>query len=714
MANNAKLRDQARILEGKENWREAIAVLRQILENPEGESDIGLWNRVGDLHVRLSETDKAVEAYESAVNAYAEAGLHNNAIALCRKVLRLVPGRASVYLKLGQISAAKGFLADARQNFLEYAERMQRAGKLDASFEALREFADLSPADTDVRRLLAEQLLSHGRGADAIEQFRILVGQAEGKGATAVADELRQQILAIDPGADTTGIVRDETGAGLDDFHSAFALDPAQPAAPQGLETTAAPEISLGEIAPLEGFESTQLDVSDAAPAEPAAPVAPTAQEPAFSLDFHIEPLDVAPAGEAEPLPLQDFGGTADEDDGTAEPLPLMDAADFGDTNPVVAPLEGLDTGFDLADDAVEDEGAPLPLMDFAAEPAPAAPRAPVAPIRRDVLEELRERFAAAPDDVEVRRVLVSTLVERGLGYEAESLLDETHRDMAARARFLEAHDAVDALLELRPTDGVLLQKRVEYAFRANDRPRLVPAYLALGDHLVATGEVSKGQAVFRRVLELEPDNARARAAVPAGAPPRTGAPSAPAPAPQKVPDEYVDLNALILDDVRGEQSTRFVVEEKEPTGDEDRDFADMLQHFRQKVSENIEVEDSASHYDLGVAFKEMGLLDEAIAEFQVALRGGSNPLATLEMLGQCFVEKGQLAVAARVLDRALRITGAAEGELIGVLYQLGRTEEEMGHPEAALDYFERVLAIDIRFRDAVRRAEGLRAARGA
>lgn len=710
MANNAKLRDQVRILEAKENWREAIAVLRQILENPEGESDIGLWNRVGDLHVRLSETDKAVEAYESAVNAYAEAGLHNNAIALCRKVLRLVPGRASVYLKLGQISAAKGFLADARQNFLEYAERMQRAGKLDASFDALREFADLSPSDTDVRRLLAEQLLSHERGEDAIEQFRILIGQAEAKGATAVADELRQQILEIDAAADTTGIVRDDTSAGPDDFHTAFALDPAQPAAPQGLETSAAPEISLGEIAPLEGFESTQLDVADTAPAEPAAPVA-AAEEPAFALDFHIEPLDVAPAEEAEPLPLHDFGETADEDDGAAEPLPLMDAADFGDDLPMVAPLEGLDTGFDLADDdGAEDAGEPLPLMDFAAQPVPAAPTAPV---RRDVLEELRERFMAAPDDVEVRRVLVSTLVERGLGYEAEALLDETHRDMAARARFLEAHDAVAALLELRPVDGTLLQKRVEYAFRANDRARLVPAYLALGEHLVQTGEATKGQAVFRRVLELEPDNARARAALPAAAAPHTAAPP-PAPASPQVSDEYVDLNALILDDVRGEQSTRFVVEEKEPTGDEDRDFADMLKHFRQKVSENIEVEDSASHYDLGVAFKEMGLLDEAIAEFQVALRGGSNPLATLEMLGQCFVEKGQLAVAARVLDRALRITGAAEGELIGVLYQLGRTEEEMGHPDAALDYFERVLAIDIRFRDAVRRAEGLRAARGA
>jgi tetratricopeptide (TPR) repeat protein len=432
-------------------------------------------------------------------------------------------------------------------------------------------------------------------------------------------------------------------------------------------------------------------------PAPRPAPAAPPAEEGGLSLDFHIEPLAPAAEEEGDALPLTHFGDGADDDalplthfgdddeaEDAGDPLPLMDPADFGT----------------LADDE------PLPLMTF---DTPSA-----APPAYDAVATLRARFDAAPEDADARGALVAALAERGLGYEAESLLEGVHRDLSAGGRFREAYDVVSELVALRPGDGALLQKRVEYAFRANDRTRLVPAYLALGEHLLDTGEASKGLAVFKRVLELDPQNPRARAVVPAE-PQRAAAPApAAAPAAAQASSGYVDLNALILDDVRGEQSTRFVVEEKEPTGDEDRDFADMLSHFRQKVSENIEVEDSASHYDLGVAFKEMGLLDEAIAEFQVALRGGSNPLATLEMLGQCFVEKGQLAVAARVLDRALRITGTAEGELIGVLYQLGRTEEAMGRPDAALDYYERVLSIDIRFRDAGGRAAELRAARGA
>jgi tetratricopeptide (TPR) repeat protein len=127
-------------------------------------------------------------------------------------------------------------------------------------------------------------------------------------------------------------------------------------------------------------------------------------------------------------------------------------------------------------------------------------------------------------------------------------------------------------------------------------------------------------------------------------------------------------------------------------------------------VAENIDVEDSASHYDLGVAFMEMGLVDEAIAEFQVALRGGANALATLELLGQCFVDKAQYAVAGRVLDRAVHLPGVGDGDLVGVLYLLGRIDEAIGNSERARGYYERVVSVDIRFRDTSARIERLRA----
>jgi tetratricopeptide (TPR) repeat protein len=125
-----------------------------------------------------------------------------------------------------------------------------------------------------------------------------------------------------------------------------------------------------------------------------------------------------------------------------------------------------------------------------------------------------------------------------------------------------------------------------------------------------------------------------------------------------------------------------------------------------------VEEEDHESHYDLGVAFKEMGLVDEAIAEFQKALRGTANRARTFEALGQCFVEKGQTQVAMTILQRALSEPGAGDDQLVGVLYLLGDGAEALGQPADAIRYFQRVFAVDITFRDVGDRLNRLEQAR--
>ncbi|HEY0017835.1 MAG TPA: tetratricopeptide repeat protein [Longimicrobium sp.] len=731
MATPAKLRDQARAAENRGQWTEAVVLYRQLLEENEGEEvDIALWNRVGDLHLRLNETERAVEAYERAASAYADSGLYNNAIALCRKILRLVPGRGAVYLKLGQISAAAGFLADARQNFLEYAQRMRRAGNLDASFEALREFADLSPDDTEVRKLLADQLLANGRRDQAVEQLRVLMGAYLQAGDAAAADAAREQIHAVAPDADDSPLMRSSRNAARDDFSAALhdgdfsAAGPGDVAPLAGLETTALDDGS-GAAAPLAGLESTSLLDDPPPPPSPAA-----------GLELALEPTLLDGGGDedaGEPIAFLADDGTEDDGDRSwGGDLPLLDADDQDGGDLPLLDADDQDGG-DLPllideDDADSGDDGGLPLIGFDNEPARYAPpprRAPepVVEAAADNLEQLRAHVAAVPADEASREQLVRELRARGLGHEVPDVLEAAHRALAARGMYFEAVAPITALLGLRPDNGMLLQKRVEYAFRSGRADVQVEAYLGLGRHLALHGQEGKAAAVFNRVLELDPHNVEGRAAAAQVAPllrppaPPAPAPAAPAPAPPPPPapapppaNEYVDLGALIMDDgEEGEASTRFVVEEKEPSGDEDKDFAEMLAHFRQKVSENIDVEDSASHYDLGVAFMEMGLVDEAIAEFQVALRGGANPLATLELLGQCFVDKAQYAVASRVLDRALNLPGAADGDLVGVLYLLGRVDEGTGRPESAVDYYERVVSVDIRFRDTAQRIERLR-----
>lgn len=228
-------------------------------------------------------------------------------------------------------------------------------------------------------------------------------------------------------------------------------------------------------------------------------------------------------------------------------------------------------------------------------------------------------------------------------------------------------------------------------------RAEAADAELPLMDHLPGSTDAPEPS-----VEEPSEPQAEAAASEQAADPPPGAQPAFP---PKR---EYVDLGALVLSDDE-EEDTRFRVAREDPSGDEDQDFADILALFRQQVSENIAPDDTASHYDLGLAFKDMGLLDDAIGQLQLALRAGANPLATLEVMGECFLEKNEPSLAARVLTRATQLRDTSDVEMVGVHYLLGRCEEVLGHPGEARGCYERVVAVDIGFRDAAARLDALR-----
>ena len=204
---------------------------------------------------------------------------------------------------------------------------------------------------------------------------------------------------------------------------------------------------------------------------------------------------------------------------------------------------------------------------------------------------------------------------------------------------------------------------------------------------------------MYEKVLEVDPTNRRARNAL--------GRVDASDSADSGQPAAYVDLGSMILE--KAEKTTRWTVETEDPTGDEEFDFQDMLRQFRAKVAEHVDVDDVQAHYDLGTAYKEMGLLDEAISEFQQALRADAQNLATYELLGQTFMEKGQPEVAIRTLSRATEMPFDVEDELLGIYYYLGRAHEELGNRDDAVEYYEKVFALDINFEDVTERLRSLR-----
>src|SRR5512132_242514 len=170
--NLEKLKDTARKLEQKEDWRKAIEVylkaIQQIESGAETSPDLSLYNRVGDLYLKINDTASAVRSYERAVDLYADQGFFNNAIALCGKILRVNPGRIQTYLTLAHLHARKNVVIEAKKNLLEYLERMNALGQLDQAFTAVKDFADQFPSNKEIRLMLSELL----RASDRFEEAR--------------------------------------------------------------------------------------------------------------------------------------------------------------------------------------------------------------------------------------------------------------------------------------------------------------------------------------------------------------------------------------------------------------------------------------------------------------------------------------------------------------------------------------------------------------
>jgi tetratricopeptide (TPR) repeat protein len=1010
MSNAAKTKKKAVELEQKKQFDKALALYIQFLQESEGaldDADIPLYNRVGDLMTRTGSTSDALNYYEKAVDLYADRGFLNNAIALCNKVLRQSPGRASIYYKLGKISATKGFKSDAKKNFLEYADRMQKAGQMEEAFRALKEFADLCPDQDDIRLMLAEQLTKENRQDEAMEQLQKLHDKLNSEGRTIEARATADRMKSIDPDAvprtsgsyqafksqdlifldtsfeDDTSRARkpepkaksptpvaprqatpvpprqptpaalvptpppgrqvsdpdlvvltlaDQPDAPVSPVNTAaisdsFAIDLGEPNDAANAEALpmldvdadlaslpSADELesslaSVGapvpEAATIDAIDISADDLTFAPPAEPPPPLEMSVAE-GFELNAEQDPApvdlndrsiyasgsplaidyagdlaaDVSLPTDSTDSDLFDFRAPPRSDDfgsiDTPTPVSLdpdvafpsfdigadalpsadeitsgaslaaalgtdlslgdpiidvepsapsaasgdiewpsvdveapieasaaavdLDAMDVvGDATPAAvepilkepvapAPVEIDDLEIEVEPAVVEASVAPaeeiIDIADIAAAPTPAAPvvaieataageptppvvitplATPPVAVTPVAVTPVNEPVAAAPEPVEevhdrrasweIQREHAERLLEAGNRASGVAELEQVAVELERMGDLERALSIVDELIRLTPDSIKHHQKRVELAFRSNDRVKLIDAYLELGDALFRAGEERKARAVYQRVLELAPDDPRARAAFesvasvplhtasgsmqaisPSATPPESRPQTAPrehvsyqpgpsvtrpsvaAPPQTRKPSpldraaahgDFIDLGE-VLRSADAPKSTRMVAEEKPPTGDEQADFQEMLKRFKQGVAENVEEEDYESHYDLGVAYKEMGLMDEAVAEFQKALRGTSNRVRAYEALGQCFMEKEQYQVASSVLTRAVALGEGDDHHLVGVLYLLGRATEALDKNGAALDYYQRVFAVDIEFRDVAERISAI------
>jgi tetratricopeptide (TPR) repeat protein len=117
----------------------------------------------------------------------------------------------------------------------------------------------------------------------------------------------------------------------------------------------------------------------------------------------------------------------------------------------------------------------------------------------------------------------------------------------------------------------------------------------------------------------------------------------------------------------------------------------DLLRRFQEGVDRLLGEEDPTTRYNLGIAYKEIGFIDEAITEFQLAAKDESRRLECASMLGICFIEKGMPREAVKWFEKGLQAPGRTEEEYQGLRYDLASALEMAGDDGRALKTFTKL-----------------------
>lgn len=173
---------------------------------------------------------------------------------------------------------------------------------------------------------------------------------------------------------------------------------------------------------------------------------------------------------------------------------------------------------------------------------------------------------------------------------------------------------------------------------------------------------------------------------------------------------QQIASQALVADAAgEEEEAGKLEVDSNRALISEDEPVPDIWEQFKQGVSSVVD-EDAAdthyaadNHYDLGVAYKEMGLIEDAVAEFELAREDPDREVLAETRIGDCYSQVGQYTDAIDAYKRGLYSERKSDAELQELLYSLGTSYLELSNPQEALYYFKKVDIREVDYRDVKR-----------
>jgi tetratricopeptide (TPR) repeat protein len=520
--------------------------------------------------------------------------------------------------------------------------------------------------------------------------FRILLEEGDVEGSRTAA---RAYVDLLDDGA-TAAAVRNEFLTRGHSFDIAVPATPAPAAAPAPAPA-AAPQPEPEEIT---------FDFND----EPAEELTFDLDAGADEIDFDIEaPVDGPVAEHAEEPVLE----LAAEPPTTLEPEPEVMLESEPEILPELAAVEPeLSEPAPEPEPESEPEPEPEPVLAVEPEPEPepipvfAADSEPEPEMLTDPLLDFEESAADLPA---IDEVAPASPAEEEVepffgveGFEAGELpLEELNEiDFYIEQELFDEARRKLQTLEARFPDDASLASRRERLDSASYTATARPAALSRDE-------------IERELLSGIPDEdddlviPEAAPEIPDLAPP----PEPPALTAAVVEEENLFADEDNFFDLAAELESEMAEEEEVVSlSEEEQSLEEIFKEFKKGVEQQLDSEDYDTHYNLGIAYKEMGLIDEAIGEFQLASKDPKRAVECASMLGLCFLEKGMPQLAIKWYRKGLEMPEISQDEHVGLLYDLGSAYQEVGDTENAQKSFLEVYSANNSYRDVTTRIKAL------
>ena len=165
----------------------------------ESPGDGSIFNSIGELHLKRRASNDAAAAFVQAANAFRAEGATLKAIATFKKVLKIDPSRYDVFRHLGDLNAERGLLSNAVQDYLTLGKYYLKAGKSKDALDIYKKIVSQDPSNLDAQQRVAELCLQENMQDEATKVYLQLGREQSAQQHYAEAKDVYQAVLRIDP-----------------------------------------------------------------------------------------------------------------------------------------------------------------------------------------------------------------------------------------------------------------------------------------------------------------------------------------------------------------------------------------------------------------------------------------------------------------------------------------------------------------------------------